>query len=351
MQYWNRPADFENDPNFNVTWMDECRAHGSIPMVTWDPGTGSGSNEYPNLSNIINGDMDSYITKWAQDAKAWGHPFFIRLMHEFTGGWTPYYEGVNGNSHGQFVQVWHHIVNIFRTVGANNVSWVWEPANTRDSVATLKAYYPGDSYVDWTATDYYNDGSSSFTQGLSAEYNTIQNVAPNKPFMLTEFGCTGSNLASWFDGMFNQIPTNFPNLKGLIVWEDPTDSPHVGVGTATGSLSAFKEGIASNLYSANIYGSLDISPIAALGGTQNITSTSPTTSPQPTGSPVAPIPTQISTTKTSNASIASTLELEIGLGIILAAIAIISLILISKKISSKKIEPFDKVNLKLAIFS
>jgi hypothetical protein len=81
-QYWNRPADSENDPNFDATWMDTCREYGAIPLVTWDPGDGGSNTEYPNLSNIINGDMDSYITTWAQAAKAWGHPFLIRLMHE-----------------------------------------------------------------------------------------------------------------------------------------------------------------------------------------------------------------------------------------------------------------------------
>ena len=346
-QYWNRPADSENDPNFNVTWMDECRVHGSIPMITWDPGDGGSSTEYPNLSNIINGDMDSYITTWAQDAKAWGHPFFIRLMHEFTGGWTPYYEGVNGNAQGQFVQAWQHIVNIFRNVGANNVSWVWEPANTRDSIVTLTKYYPGNSYVDWTATDYYSDGSSSFTQGLSGEYNAIESVAPNKPFMLTEFGCTGSNLANWFNGVFSQIPTNFPNLKGLIVWEDTTDSTSIGVETATGSLSAFKQGIASNLYTSNVYGSLDTSPIAALGGVQNILSTSPKTLTQPTGYPIVPPLTRASTKKLPTVSSSSALELSIGLASVLAVGIIVFLIFVSKKPRRIRHQPLKRVKPKI----
>ena len=336
-QYWNRPADSENDPNFNLAWMNEARAHGSIPMITWDPGDGGSSTGYPNLLNIIRGDMDSYITNWAQDAKAWGHPFFIRLMHEFTGSWTPYYEGVNGNSQGQFVQAWQHIVNIFKTVGANNVSWVWEPACVGDSKATLTDYYPGSSYVNWTATDYYSDGSTSFTQGLSGEYNAVQSVAPNKPFMLTEFGCTGSNLASWFNGMFKQIPTDFPNLKGLIVWEDPTDSPFVGVETASGSLAAFKQGIASNYYSSNIYSSLATSPLAALGETSNLL---PTTSSQPTSYPSASTNASTATSKTSNPPNTPTLALGIGILTIVTLGGILFAAFFLKKIHRKNIGTF-----------
>src|SRR5450759_1186151 len=47
-QYWNR-----ENANFNPAWMDESRNHGSIPMITWDPGDGGNPPEYPNLSNII----------------------------------------------------------------------------------------------------------------------------------------------------------------------------------------------------------------------------------------------------------------------------------------------------------
>ncbi len=37
MQWWTGPTDQVQDPNFNSTWMDECRNAGMIPMISWGP--------------------------------------------------------------------------------------------------------------------------------------------------------------------------------------------------------------------------------------------------------------------------------------------------------------------------
>src|SRR5581483_4364828 len=58
-------------------WMNEVRSHGSIPLITWDPqdpSNGTANQPAYALQNIINGNFDAYITRWAQDSKAWGHP-------------------------------------------------------------------------------------------------------------------------------------------------------------------------------------------------------------------------------------------------------------------------------------
>src|SRR5262249_24733908 len=81
-QYWVQLS--WNDPSFHADWLDTARNHGTIPMVTWNCGNAGGANQPAcSLSTIIGGQYDSYITQWAQAAKAWGHPFFIRLFHEF----------------------------------------------------------------------------------------------------------------------------------------------------------------------------------------------------------------------------------------------------------------------------
>lgn len=287
-QYWNRPDDSANSAEFNPTWMDECRTHGSIPMITWDPGDGGGissSNptEYPNLSHIIQGDMDSYITQWAQAAKAWGHPFFIRLMHEFNGDWTPWCEGVNGNTQGQFVQAWIHIVNIFKEVGATDVSWVWSPAVTDASGLNLASLYPGDSYVDWTGMDGYNWGGTTFDQIFHWAYNTILNIAPTKPMMIAEVGCAESvDKVAWFTDMLStQLPVNYGQVKAFIYWQGPIGGNIQPENTFLvesnpDALAAFRKGIASSYYSSNVYGSLNISPIPTIGE-----NTTPTPTPTP----------------------------------------------------------------------
>jgi hypothetical protein len=110
---------------FPTTEMDNIRSFGSIPMFTWQPQNGSqGVTQSFTLASISAGHYDSYITTWAAAAKAWGHPFFLRLAHEMNGNWYPWCAGVNGNTAAQYMQMWQHVHDIFTSVGATNVTGV-----------------------------------------------------------------------------------------------------------------------------------------------------------------------------------------------------------------------------------
>jgi hypothetical protein len=302
-QLWNRPKDSENSPYFETAWMDECRAHGSIPMITFDPESGYDNlYVYPYLHSIINGNMDTYLHTWAKAAAAWNHPFFIRLFHEFNGDWTDYCPTNAGNSATQFVQAWKHVVDIFRAEGANDVSWIWCPGTQDISGPNLAQLYPGDAYVDWTAMDGYSwDGITTFNQVFSWTYNTILSIAPTKPMMIAEVGCTTTNNeGAWLTDMLStQLPNNYDHIHAVVIWQDPTDAGSFGV-TNSYALSAFEQGISSSYYSSNVYGSLDTSPIPPPNPTTTPTQTltpshNPTTLPTPSPSLAAtPAPTPTS---------------------------------------------------------
>ena len=76
---------------------------------------------------MIAGRYDEYIREFAEEARAWGHPFFLRFNWEMNGDWFPWSEGVNGNPSGEYVAAWRHVHDIFAAVGATNVTWVWCP--------------------------------------------------------------------------------------------------------------------------------------------------------------------------------------------------------------------------------
>lgn len=282
-QFWNRPKDPENSPYFETAWMDECRGHGSIPMITWDPEAGW-NNSYVNLNSIIQGNMDSYLRTWAQGAKAWNHPFFVRLFHEFNGAWTSWCEGVNGNTQGQFVQAWRHVVDVVRSVGVTDITWVWCPNVQDSSGLNLTSLYPGDSYVDWTGMDGYNWGdTSSFDQIFRWTYDKILSIAPDKPMMVAEVGCRDTSYkATFFSDMLKfQLPFSYGKIKALVYWEGPDVGGENSflIESNFNALSAFKQGIASSYYSSNVYNSLSVSPIPVLG---SVPAPTPTTTPAPT---------------------------------------------------------------------
>src|SRR5205085_11196685 len=105
---------------FEPEWMNNIRNHGSIPLITWESRVYTrGVNQHTYaLSRIIDGAFDAYITRWAKDVKAWGHPLFLRFDEEINGDWYPWSEKVNGNKPGQFVQAWRHVHDLFTAQGA-----------------------------------------------------------------------------------------------------------------------------------------------------------------------------------------------------------------------------------------
>jgi len=299
IQIWTIPQDVENVPNFDTALMDQCRQHGAIPMVSWSPAASDNSYNddsanFTNLQSILDGKWDAYLTAWGQASHAWGHPYFLRLMWEFTGVWndnTPSNPGYgtypwgNGNTPAMFVAAWQHIVNKVREAGGTQITWVWCPADVGDSVTTLESVYPGDQYVDWVGTDVYTHPGQTFEQQAQPELDNIRAVAPNKPVMFPEIGYFGTDAEYWSNLLTNIIPNNFPYVKAVLIWEEPSLDLTVVDST---TLPSFQQAIASNYYSSNNYSNLNTSPILPLGTNSNPSAT--TSSPSQTTSPSSPTP-------------------------------------------------------------
>jgi hypothetical protein len=257
---------------FQPGWMDAVRAHGSIPLVTWDPWdpTQSPTNQPAyTLQNIINGNFDSYIITWAQASKAWGHPYFLRFAPEMNGNWNPWSEQVNGNKPGQFVLAWRHVHDLFTAQGVTNVTWVWSPNIEYSTSTPLSELYPGDAYVDWVAMDGYNWGNvgawhtwEAFSALFQQTYNDLLAITA-KPMMIAETASTeqAGNKASWIsDAYTTQIPHYFPRIKAVI-WFNVDKETDWRIESSPAAQNAFATAIQTGIYASNNYASLNVSPI------------------------------------------------------------------------------------------
>lgn len=254
----------DGSQNFNRTWMDTVRMHGSIPMITWEPWQLlSQTIDQPDyrLKNIIKGNFDSYITRWARDARRWNHPFFLRLAPEMNGDWTPWSEAVNGNHPGDFIQAWRHIHDIFTANNVTDVTWVWCP-NVKYSQSTpIAQSYPGDKYVDWTALDGFNWGTApgnswtDFKQLFDPTYQEISTLAPGKPIMIAEVGSAepGGDKAAWITaGYSDLLPSYFTRVKA-VVWFDQITNRDWRIESSSSSLIAYAQAIQSDYYDTNSF--------------------------------------------------------------------------------------------------
>ena len=280
---------------FPTSYFEAVRNRGSIPMVNWNSfRLGAGVNQPDfQLRDIYEGRYDAYIQRWATAAKNWGHPFFLYFNAEMNGWWYNWGEGktssgviVNGNSAGDTVKAWQHVHDIFTSVGATNVSWVWGPnhISTSSQYPPLASVYPGDAYVDWTAFSVFNRyptwlGLNSLITGsggitwLKNTYNEILAVAPNKPMMIAQWasveaGDGGAKKAAWItDALTTQIPLNFPKIKAVVWfnWDDNAGKTFP-IESSQAATNAWAAGIGSSVYATNQYANLNTSPIPPLGG-------------------------------------------------------------------------------------
>jgi len=266
-QHWGITDGYQY---FQPDWMDAVRSHGSIPMVTWNPDDPSLDINQPaySLKQIIQGNFDPYILRWAQDSKAWGYPYFLRFAPEMNGNWNPWSEQVNGNKAGEFVLAWKHVHDIFRGQGVTNVTWVWCPNINYSTSTPLRGLYPGDAYVDWVGMDGYNWGPlqghawQTFSSIFQSTYSDILSIT-SKPLMIAETASTeeGGNKASWIQDAFEtQLPHTFPRVKAFI-WFNENKETDWRIQSSNAAQSAFARAVQSSLYTLNNFASLDTSPI------------------------------------------------------------------------------------------
>ena len=250
--------------------MEAIRAHGSMPFFSWASNATPGSLDQPDfqLSDVIEGHHDAYIREFAEAARDWGHPFFLRFNWEMNGNWFGWSEGVNGNQPGEYVAAWRHVHDIFIQVGATNATWVWCPnVDPESKLHDLASLYPGDAYVDWTGLDGYNWGTNparpdrwrSFDDLFKSTYDRItETIAPGKPLIISEVGCSeyGGSKAAWIKDMLAKIPANYPKIRGVLWFDKFDDGMDWPIETSAGATSAFAEGIQNPAYAGNGYASL-----------------------------------------------------------------------------------------------
>jgi hypothetical protein len=242
--------------------IEMCRARGGIPLIDWSPWDTAVAPVYTqprfSLAAIARGDHDTYIRSYAAAAASWGKPVMLRPMHEMNGTWYPWSETQNGNSSGQYVQAWQHIVTLFRAVGATNVTWCWCVNKLYPGSIPLAGLYPGDDYVDWVGIDAYSGGvkfpDEPFAQMLGPTYDAV-GALTSKPIILAEWGyALAAKRPAWLKDALASV-FNFPRLRAICYFMWSSDDAWDFRADAA-SMAAWREGLANPRYAAAEFATL-----------------------------------------------------------------------------------------------
>ena len=230
---WKRP-DGSYRP-FPRDFADYARSKGALPLITWPPGQADVNNQVEDFHHnrpqpdfdtvaIASGMHDAYISAWADAAKAYGQPVYVRLMHEMLATPYPHAYGQNRNAEpAQYVAAFRHVVDIFHRKKVANVQFVW-CFGTGPTKPAFENFFPGDDYVEWVSLDGYNPldyGWKSFEEVFGKAYAVMEKIS-RRAMIIGEIGCVEDPKdprakAHWIkDAFLDVIPNKMPRVKMVV---------------------------------------------------------------------------------------------------------------------------------------
>lgn len=197
-----------NDP-FSASFAQTAWKHDAYVLVQMEP-KGIG------LASIATGLSDTYLRSYAEDVVAFGHPVILSFGHEMNGAW--YSWGLGRTPPATFVAAWRHIVRVFRSAGAANVTWLWTVNSVKGASSELTRWWPGTAWVSWIGVDgYYFRATDSFASVFGSTIAKIRTFS-TAPIMIAETAVgTTVNRNSQIEGLFTGAHAQ--GLSG-VVWFD-----------------------------------------------------------------------------------------------------------------------------------
>ncbi|MEI7470069.1 MAG: glycosyl hydrolase, partial [Chloroflexota bacterium] len=221
----------------NVKQIKASSKNGQLPIVSWEPQKLKDKipDNYP-LNDIASGKFDKYLISSAKLAKWARVPFVIRFAHEMNGYWYPWGQPKPGdprslatrtNTPTQYINAYRHVHDIFQSVGAKNVIWMWSP-NLIDATPTisLKSLYPGDSYVDVMGlSGYLRDPGQTYNTRFPKTLQQLSEINSTKPIIVAEMAVAKKLDRTLLIKELMRSLAHCPQIQGLL-WLNKTTATH-----------------------------------------------------------------------------------------------------------------------------
>ncbi len=117
---------------FPTAWANRLATQHAQPWIVLEFGKFGADGKPPltaSLLAIANGVQDSNIRRWADEIRAYGKPVYLTILLHVDRNWSVSSAVANGGIPQDAARAWLHTQAIFRAEGANNVAWVWAPAD------------------------------------------------------------------------------------------------------------------------------------------------------------------------------------------------------------------------------
>ena len=164
---------------FQARFARTATKHGALPLIQINPTRVS-------LAAIAAGRYDGYLMTYAEAVRAYRYPVILSFGHEMNGYW--YSWGYRHSSPSMFVAAWRHVVRVFRTIQARNVTWLWTAniMHKGHGIAPPARWWPGSDYVTWVGLDgYYYNPAWKFAPLFGPTIAAVRRLT-QKPILISE---------------------------------------------------------------------------------------------------------------------------------------------------------------------
>jgi cellulose synthase (UDP-forming) len=202
---------------FDTAWADQLVAQGARPWITLQFGNFGAGHKPPltaNLVAIYNGVDDQAIRRWAAEIRDFAKPVYLTVLLQVDKNWAVSSAVANGGIPEDVPKAWEHIQSVFRAVGANNVAWVWAPADPQHD----QPYAPPPSTINVVLQDFINYPGTHWGNPQQVLSSLVQRY-PGKP-IIVEVSSAGpaAEKAAWL-AKLGQAVDDCPQVYALVYHE------------------------------------------------------------------------------------------------------------------------------------
>ena len=243
---------------------------GSVPFIRMMPRSDfsdTKSDPVYSIQKISSGKFDKELTVWARDAIKYDEPLMVEFGTEVNGNWFPWSGFNNGKDPEKFKKAYIHIIELFRNEGVKNITWVFHvnyESTPDEKWNSMKAYYPGDDYIDWIGMSIYGvqkpgDDWINISEIFDGAYKRLSEISDNKPLGVFEFGVIEHERKyDWIKTFFDLLKSGkYNRIKGISYWhsrwdnEDGTVS-NMRLDSSPDALKTYKEAISDKYFQSKL---------------------------------------------------------------------------------------------------
>jgi cellulose synthase/poly-beta-1,6-N-acetylglucosamine synthase-like glycosyltransferase len=231
---------------FDTAWANQLAAQGARPWIDLDFGD-FGADHKPTLTAdlpaIVNGVDDSAISRWAAEIRKFDKPVYLTVLLQADKNWSVSSGVANGGIPEDVSRAWMHIQSVFRAAGADNVAWVWAPADPLHD----QQFAPRPAAIDAVLQDFINYPGTKWSDPVKA-LRSLARRYPGKPLFI-EVSASGpaAEKSAWFRRL-GQAVAQTPQVYTLLYLQggpqsnpSPAQQRSWSVASDPRSLAAWKD--------------------------------------------------------------------------------------------------------------